>query len=60
MKILILGAGQVGGTLAESLANEAFDVTPSSGKISLQVEGAEMDFRRFELHPLDKSAGIRD
>ncbi len=27
MKILILGAGQVGGTLAENLANEAFDVT---------------------------------
>ncbi len=37
------------------LANEAFDVTPSSGKISLQCEGAEMDFRRFELHPLNKS-----
>ncbi|HEX7034687.1 MAG TPA: Trk system potassium transporter TrkA [Pseudomonadales bacterium] len=27
MKILILGAGQVGGTLAEHLANEGFDVT---------------------------------
>ena len=27
MKILILGAGQVGGTLAESLAQEAFDIT---------------------------------
>ncbi len=27
MKILILGAGQVGGTLAENLASEAFDVT---------------------------------
>jgi trk system potassium uptake protein TrkA len=27
MKILILGAGKVGGTLAESLAKEAFDVT---------------------------------
>ncbi len=27
MKILILGAGQVGGTLAESLAKEAFDIT---------------------------------
>ncbi len=27
MKILILGAGQVGGTLAENLAGEAFDVT---------------------------------
>jgi len=27
MKILILGAGQVGGTLAEHLATEAFDIT---------------------------------
>ncbi|MFW6092385.1 MAG: Trk system potassium transporter TrkA [Pseudomonadota bacterium] len=27
MKILILGGGQVGGTLAENLANEGFDVT---------------------------------
>ncbi|MDA1073638.1 MAG: Trk system potassium transporter TrkA [Proteobacteria bacterium] len=27
MKILIVGAGQVGGTLAENLANEAFDVS---------------------------------
>ena len=27
MKILILGAGKVGGTLAEHLANEAFDIT---------------------------------
>lgn len=27
MKILILGAGQTGGTLAESLANEDFDIT---------------------------------
>ncbi|MEP6133417.1 NAD-binding protein, partial [Marinobacter sp.] len=27
MKILILGAGQVGGTLAENLANEANDIT---------------------------------
>lgn len=27
MKILILGAGQVGGTLAEHLANEGFDIT---------------------------------
>ena len=27
MKILILGGGQVGGTLAENLAKEAFDIT---------------------------------
>ena len=27
MKILILGAGQVGGTLAENLAKESFDIS---------------------------------
>jgi len=27
MKILVIGAGQVGGTLAENLASEAFDIT---------------------------------
>lgn len=42
------------------LANEVFDVTPSSGRISLQCEGAEMDFRRFELHPLNKSTDQLD
>ncbi len=35
------------------LANEAFDAQPSSGKILLQTELAEIYYRRFELHPLD-------
>ncbi|HSI65014.1 MAG TPA: PVC-type heme-binding CxxCH protein, partial [Candidatus Saccharimonadia bacterium] len=34
------------------LVNEAFDCKPSSGKICLQTEGAEMVVKRFELHPL--------
>lgn len=34
------------------LANEALDVFPSSGKILLQCEGAEIFFRNVELHPL--------
>ena len=34
------------------LANEAFDVEPSAGKILIQSEGAEVYVRRFELHPL--------
>ena len=29
--------------------NKAFDVYPAAGKILLQVEGFEIDFRRFEL-----------
>jgi len=32
--------------------NKCYDVYPSAGKILLQSEGFEMDFRKFELHPL--------
>jgi hypothetical protein len=32
--------------------NKCYDVFPSAGKILLQSEGFEMEFRRFELHPL--------
>jgi hypothetical protein len=32
--------------------NECFDVFPSAGKILLQSEGFAVDFRRFELRPL--------
>ena len=32
--------------------NEAFDVFPAAGKILLQVEGFEIDFRNVELRPL--------
>lgn len=38
MKIIILGAGQVGATLAENLANEANDVTVVDTKASLLAE----------------------
>ncbi len=34
------------------LVNEAFDLVPSSGKILLQTELAEIWFRRWELYPL--------
>jgi hypothetical protein len=34
--------------------NECFDATPASGKILLQSEGFEIDFRRFELQPLPR------
>ena len=34
--------------------NECFDVFPAAGKILLQSEGFEIDFRRFEIHPLKK------
>ena len=34
--------------------NEAYDVSPSAGKILLQCEGFEVFFRKFELYPLKK------
>jgi len=34
------------------LVNQASDITPTSGKIMFQSEGAEIFFRRIELHPL--------
>lgn len=35
------------------LVNEAFHVKPKAGRLQIQSEGAEIFFRRFELHPLD-------
>lgn len=35
--------------------NEAYDVSPSAGKILLQTEGFEIFFRKFEIHPLKKT-----
>jgi len=37
-----------------TVANEGFDSVPSSGKILIQSEAAEVYVRRFELQPLDK------
>jgi len=34
--------------------NEAYDVSPASGRILLQTEGHEIFFRKFEIHPLKK------
>ena len=49
MKILILGAGQVGGTLAENLANESFDITLVDAKASrLEELSSRLDIRTVE------------
>jgi len=36
------------------IVNEAFDVSPSKGRVCIQTEAAEMIVRRFELWPLGK------
>ncbi len=43
MKIIILGAGQVGGTLAEQMADEAFDIT------LVDIDGARLRALRDRL-----------
>ena len=35
------------------IVNEAFELRPSAGKLLVQVEGAELFIRRWELWPLD-------
>ena len=42
MKIIILGAGQVGGTLAEHLASEANDITV------VDTDGDRLDIRTVQ------------
>ena len=65
MKILILGAGQVGGTLAESLAKEAFDITlVDQDTERLQELGGRLDIQTVEgsaSHPdVLRKAGADD
>ena len=65
MKILILGAGQVGGTLAESLAQEAFDITlVDEDAARLQELGMRLDIQTIEgsaSHPdILRRAGADD
>ena len=52
---LICDGGHIQYYVNGVLAIEAFDADPCCGKIALQCEEAEMDFRRFELHPLKTS-----
>ncbi len=49
MKILILGAGQVGGTLAENLAKESFDITlvDNNGERLAEL-GSRLDIQTIE------------
>ncbi len=49
---VICDGGHIQYLVNGTLANEAFDVSPSSGKILFQTEGAEIYVRRLELLPL--------
>ena len=51
MKVLILGAGQVGGTLAESLANENVDITVVDQRADLlEARRARLDIQTVQGH----------
>jgi hypothetical protein len=51
---VICDGGHVAYRVNGTVANEVFDVVPSSGKILIQCELAEIYIRRFELLPLNK------
>jgi trk system potassium uptake protein TrkA len=56
LKILILGAGQVGGTLAESLAQEAFDIT----LVDIDPERLHELGMRLDIQTIEGSASHPD
>ncbi len=49
---IICRGGHIQALVNGVLVNEGFDAFPSAGKILIQTEGAELFFRRVELHPL--------
>ena len=51
---VICDGGHVMNFVNGTKVNEAFDVSPHAGRIQLQTEMAEIDYRRWELWPLDK------
>lgn len=42
------------------LVNDGFDATATSGQIALQAEGAEVEFRRLDLTPIQKLTKAED
>jgi hypothetical protein len=52
---VICDGGHVVNYVNGTKVNEAFDVTPHAGHLQLQTELAEVDYRRWELWPLDKA-----
>lgn len=43
-----------------TVVNEAFEVSPSQGRILLQCEGSEIFWRRLELRPIEKLSRYKD
>jgi len=51
---VICDGGHVQNYVNGTLVNEAFEVVPNAGRIQLQVELAEIYFRRWALYPVGK------
>jgi hypothetical protein len=51
--IITMNKGNLSVTNNGVLLNTAADIAPDSGKIGIQAEGAEMEFRKVELTPIE-------
>jgi len=51
---VICDGGKITNIVNGTVVNEGVDASPNAGKILLQTEGAEILFRKFEVHPLKK------
>lgn len=49
---VICDGGTITNIVNGKVVNKAFDCFPQAGKITFQTEGAEIYFRKIELHPL--------
>ena len=51
---VICDGGNITNIVNGTVVNQGFDAFPTAGKIIVQTEGAELFFRKFELHPIKK------
>jgi hypothetical protein len=51
--VITMEDGRLSVTNNGVLLNTATDISPAAGKIGIQAEGAEMEFRKVELAPID-------
>lgn len=51
---VICDGGTITNIVNGTVVNQGFEAFPAAGKIIVQTEGAEIFFRKFELHPIKK------
>lgn len=55
--VIICAGNEITVKLNGKLVNHGFNATTNEGKIALQAEGAEVEFRKVELLPMEKKLG---